>query len=129
MLQGPVGKPFTAVVVDQNHEGDRQSSNYIEENEALRRLRHHLLCALSAIGKSLPYRLFENSSHALPAKVPADDSPTCTAIRLRRSLLDSISALRRGTQMLLIESVNLRSVSAAHRQAIYRFADAIASGL
>jgi hypothetical protein len=29
----------------------------------------------------------------------------------------------------LIESVNLCSVSAAHRQAIHRFADAIATGM
>jgi hypothetical protein len=43
--------------------------------------------------------------------------------------LSTVDPRSRDRQMLLIESVNLCLVSAAHRQAIHRLADAIASGL
>jgi hypothetical protein len=43
VFQGPVGKVFTAVVVDQNHEGDRQPSNDVKKNKALLRFHHCLL--------------------------------------------------------------------------------------
>jgi hypothetical protein len=43
MLQGPVSKSLAAVIVDQNHEGNGHSSNDIEKDKTLGRLRYSLL--------------------------------------------------------------------------------------